>query len=303
MCCTVRVTSNPNASDASAAAGLSTSPRRLSLAAVAGAGMVVLALAGCGVNASMGGNGAPSTSAASSETASTSASTSPTTHENPLLNGGSGDASTGPSTSDASTADWSYMEAGVYGVGAEFPVDPDESEDTASITFTAPGSGKSYGSDSVPVTWLDSYDPKGSEYRLTLVRLSEVDGKGASDLSQDDAYEVLHWYIQDSVDTDGSSVSDWSDWTLGSQDSPATDATWGSGSKKVRVISAVTPRGDLCTLTYVGPDPSGDAAQYFIDSLYVGVPDGGSGSNGGSGSGSSGGSHSGNGSFRDQLSA
>lgn len=302
----MRVASNPNVSDTSAA-GLPTPPRRLSLAAVAGAGMVVLALAGCSVNVSLGGNGAASTSAASSEAASASAATSPTTHENPLLNGGSGDASTGPSTGDASTADWSYMEAGVYGVGAEFPVDPDESEDTASITFTAPSSGKSYGSDSVPVTWLDSYDTEGSEYRLTLVRLSEVDGKGASDLSQDDAFEVLHWYIRDSVDTDGSSVSDWSDWTLGSQDSPATDATWGSGSKTVRVISAVTPRGDLCTLTYVGPDPSGDAAQYFIDSLYVGVPDGGSGSNGGSGpgngSGSNGGSSSGNGSFQDQLSA
>ncbi|WP_307739917.1 hypothetical protein [uncultured Parolsenella sp.] len=303
----MRVASNPNVSDTSAAAGLPTPPRRLSLAAVAGAGMVVLALAGCSVNVSLGGNGAASTSAASSEAASASAATSPTTHENPLLNGGSGDASTGPSTGDTSTADWSYMEAGVYGVGAEFPVDPDESEDTASITFTAPGSGKSYGSDSVPVTWLDSYDTEGSEYRLTLVRLSEVDGKGASDLSQDDAFEVLHWYIRDSVDTDGSSVSDWSDWTLGSQDSPATDATWGSGSKTVRVISAVTPRGDLCTLTYVGPDPSGDAAQHFIDSLYVGVPDGSSGSNGGSGpgngSGSNGGSSSGNGSFQDQLSA
>lgn len=281
-------------------------PRGGALVALAGAGMVALALAGCSINVSLGGK--PSSPADSTSAASTSASTAPTTHRNPLLDGedsGSGSANTGNASSgDTDFANWSYMEAETYGVAAEFPVDPDESSDTAALTFTAPSSGKTYGGSSVPVTVLDSYGSDGSEYRLTLVRLSEVDGTGAADLSEDDAYEVLHWYIQNSIDTDGSTLSDYSDWTLGAQNSPATDATWGVGSQQVRVISAITPRGDFCSLTYVGADPTGEAAQYFIDSLVVSAPGSSSGSGGGSdsGSGSGSGSDSSSG-FEDKLSA
>lgn len=240
------------------------SSARTVLATLAVSGALVAGLSGCSfswrVGNMSGGTDAATTQAATSAPATTAATSAP--------------ASTAAADTATAEADgWVPQYSDTYGMGAEFPSEPMDNEDsTVQLQLTTADGTKTFGGDAVPMSRL-SATKGGAEYRLTLARISEVDTENVNTLTEDEKIQILGAYLSESAKMDGTELGDnYSLWTIGDQ--PAIDGSWtytaqDGSTSEVRAIIATTARGDIAALTYVGQDPTGADAQRFIDSLTV----------------------------------